>query len=336
MMEKTLSTIVAVVVAAVSSVYVKQSLGSLALAGAPRVENINKPLDRIAFGSCNDQSFPQPMWKNIAAHEPELWLWMGDNWEWLENELLTTTAAFNVIVSGIQILPADRYPVAECWGRFPNQRERLLKLILTANAKGVILLSGDVHFSEINQVICSNGANTITEITSSGMTHSWMEFHAPSMQYVMALMFTYANLVLPWEFRPTQDSFYGHLNWGSIDFDWSHDPHPVAVVKVRGQDDNVKVQYTFESTAMHSESPEQDAVDCRAPRQIKPWKRIMLECVFVAMVAICLLCVPLNAVILLWLLWFFVKKAYALARPGSKKLPAEDAEEHSTDSKKSK
>lgn len=32
--------------------------------------------------------------------------------------------------------------------------------------------SGDVHFAEINQVLC--GANTITEITSSGMTHSWV------------------------------------------------------------------------------------------------------------------------------------------------------------------
>lgn len=66
---------------------------------------------------------------------------LGDaQWEWLENELMTSTAAFNVIVSGVQILPGDRYPFAECWGRFPSQRERLLKLILASNAKGVILL----------------------------------------------------------------------------------------------------------------------------------------------------------------------------------------------------
>lgn len=97
-------------------------------------------------------------------------------WAWLERELMTTTAAFNVIVSGIQVLATDRFSLAEGWTRFPDQRERLLQLILASKAKGVILLSGDVHFSEINQVVCSGGANVITEITSSGMTHSWVRW----------------------------------------------------------------------------------------------------------------------------------------------------------------
>lgn len=45
----------------------------------PSVHDITTPLAKIAFGSCNDQSFEQPLWSKIAAHEPELWLWMGDN-----------------------------------------------------------------------------------------------------------------------------------------------------------------------------------------------------------------------------------------------------------------
>lgn len=61
-------------------------------------------------------------------------------WTWLENELMGSTAAFNVIVSGIQVLPNDRFDLAESWSRFPNQRERLLQLILASKAKGVILL----------------------------------------------------------------------------------------------------------------------------------------------------------------------------------------------------
>lgn len=444
------------VLSVVSSLCVSCCMGQLKLVDGPKVESLQKPLSRVAFGSCNDQSFPQPMWPNIAAHEPELWIWMGDNiyadvkelgeprpfpfpprkmfkeappeelirrynkllangdyaafvnhtpvigiwddhdygindggkyysfreqsqkvfldfmrepedsprreqegiytsytigageqtvkfilvdnrynrdnygtengnllgevqWEWLENELKSSTAAFNVIVSGVQVLPGDRYPVAECWGRFPHERERLLKLILSSNAKGVILLSGDVHFSEINQVVCSNGTNTITEVTSSGMTHSWMEFHVPSMKYLMALIFTYANLVLPWEFRPTQDDFYGYLNWGSIDFDWSHKPYPIAVVRTRGEDDQVRLQYTFESTAFKSSSSEQDAIECKAPRQIANWKRLMWEFVFVAMVGIFLFCIPVNAFVLLWLMGFYVRKIYSLAFPSSGK-----------------
>jgi alkaline phosphatase D len=37
------------------------------------------PITRIAFGSCNDQATPQPLWAPIRAAEPDLWIWMGDN-----------------------------------------------------------------------------------------------------------------------------------------------------------------------------------------------------------------------------------------------------------------
>ena len=34
---------------------------------------------RIAFGSCNNQREPQPLWQSIAASQPDLWVWLGDN-----------------------------------------------------------------------------------------------------------------------------------------------------------------------------------------------------------------------------------------------------------------
>ena len=37
------------------------------------------PITRIAFGSCNDQAAPQPLWAPIRAAEPDRWIWMGDN-----------------------------------------------------------------------------------------------------------------------------------------------------------------------------------------------------------------------------------------------------------------
>lgn len=36
-------------------------------------------LSVIALGSCNDQDRPQPLWDEIAAHRPGLWVWLGDN-----------------------------------------------------------------------------------------------------------------------------------------------------------------------------------------------------------------------------------------------------------------
>ena len=44
----------------------------------------NKPvafqpeITQIAFGSCNRQDAPQPLWQPILADQPDLWVWMGD------------------------------------------------------------------------------------------------------------------------------------------------------------------------------------------------------------------------------------------------------------------
>jgi alkaline phosphatase D len=34
---------------------------------------------RLAFGSCNRESLPQPLWSLIAARQPDVWIWLGDN-----------------------------------------------------------------------------------------------------------------------------------------------------------------------------------------------------------------------------------------------------------------
>lgn len=36
-------------------------------------------LSTIAFGSCNKQDEPQPLWDDILAQRPDLWIWLGDN-----------------------------------------------------------------------------------------------------------------------------------------------------------------------------------------------------------------------------------------------------------------
>ncbi|MFM8364674.1 MAG: alkaline phosphatase D family protein [Verrucomicrobiota bacterium] len=37
------------------------------------------PLERVAIGSCNKESLPQPLWEPIVAFRPQLWIWLGDN-----------------------------------------------------------------------------------------------------------------------------------------------------------------------------------------------------------------------------------------------------------------
>ncbi|MBD2702447.1 alkaline phosphatase family protein [Spirosoma sp. BT702] len=38
-----------------------------------------KAVTNIAFGSCSKQSLPQPLWDDVVAQKPDLWIWLGDN-----------------------------------------------------------------------------------------------------------------------------------------------------------------------------------------------------------------------------------------------------------------
>jgi alkaline phosphatase D len=50
-----------------------------ASARAAAAADAQRPISRIAFGSCNDQDHAQPLWPLIAAGRPDLWVWLGDN-----------------------------------------------------------------------------------------------------------------------------------------------------------------------------------------------------------------------------------------------------------------
>ena len=95
-----------------------------------------------------------------------------EQWAWLEAELTGSDAQLHVIGGGFQFLPEDH--AYEKWANFPEERARLLELIGRSGAPGVILLSGDRHLSEISRVEDPSLAYPLYEVTSSGMTHSWI------------------------------------------------------------------------------------------------------------------------------------------------------------------
>lgn len=41
--------------------------------------NRQKPLERIAFGSCDHQNNPVKLWNEVLRQKPDLWIWGGDN-----------------------------------------------------------------------------------------------------------------------------------------------------------------------------------------------------------------------------------------------------------------
>ena len=95
-------------------------------------------------------------------------------WQWLEEELKTSHADFNIIVSSIQVL-SNKHGF-ETWGNFPQEVDKLKQLIIDSNAKGVIILSGDRHISEFSKENITELNYPLIDFTSSGLTHVYSSF----------------------------------------------------------------------------------------------------------------------------------------------------------------
>lgn len=95
-----------------------------------------------------------------------------EQWAWLEGEL-RRPAEVRLLFSTVQVL-ADGHGW-ERWGLVPHERRRLLELIGSTGARGVVLLSGDRHVGGHYMVGAGEyGAPyAMHEITSSSLTHSY-------------------------------------------------------------------------------------------------------------------------------------------------------------------
>ena len=301
----------------------------------------NGKIDRMAFGSCNRQDAPQPLWKPILADHPDLWIWMGDNiygdspvmdtlrakyarqnanpdyqllkastpiigvwddhdygindgdkrfaqkkesrdlmfdflgmpadalerrreggysahtygtgdqqvkvilldgryfrdtlsrldrqyqvnltgqmlgdaqWKWLEQELNTSTARVNFIVSGVQFLPTEH--VYEKWANFPKEREKLLDLIARSGAQTPILMSGDRHISEIMKLEDTRFPGGLIEITASGLTHTWAGIAEEKNSFRVS-------------------ELIAKLNYGMASFDWAKNQ---ILLEIKGENGSV-------------------------------------------------------------------------------------------------
>lgn len=69
---------------------------------------------------------------------------------WLQEKLLNSDANFKFIVSGTQMLAIN--PNGEDFGDYPKEKTALLNFIKQENISGVIFMSGDRHYAELNKV----------------------------------------------------------------------------------------------------------------------------------------------------------------------------------------
>lgn len=70
--------------------------------------------------------------------------------EWLLDSLTSSGASFKLVVMGGQVLNPAR--VAETYANYPEEREELLRRITAERVRGVFLLTGDRHYTDLSKL----------------------------------------------------------------------------------------------------------------------------------------------------------------------------------------
>jgi len=133
-----------------------------------------------------------------------------EQWSWLHNQLSTSRASVNILVSSVQVLTTN--PTVESWGHYPSERKRLLSMIHEVRPKGFAILSGDVHIGIMSSI---HSKSPTIEFTSSGLTHTctaggipeevcslvWTVFERKDRRKNMILSRNYGEITINWETR---------------------------------------------------------------------------------------------------------------------------------------
>jgi alkaline phosphatase D len=129
--------------------------------------------------------------------DPERTMLGEAQWRWLD-EQLHKDAEVRIIVTSVQFLGGGHG--FERWGNLPLEQQRFLRLIGGANAKGVLLLSGDRHLGAFYKSHLDNG-QSLPEMTTSSLNRPYgPSKDGPSVERVSKM--------------------YSQENFGVIDIDW--------------------------------------------------------------------------------------------------------------------
>lgn len=158
----------------------------------------------------------------VPSSDPEKTMLGEAQWEWLV-EQLRVPAELRIIATSIQLLPTASGQ--ETWANFPLERERILRLIDSTKASGVVMISGDRHWSELS-VLDEGVPYPIYELTSSSLN----QLHprgTPTKNTLRALPNTFHR-----------------ENYGVIEIDWSL-PEPTIRIQIRDLDKTVRIGKTL-------------------------------------------------------------------------------------------
>jgi alkaline phosphatase D len=150
-------------------------------------------------------------------------------WKWLEIQL-RTPAELRIIGASFQFVNDDSG--SECWGNFPLERQRMLKLIRDTKAKGIVFISGDRHLAEISCLPANDppGAGyPLYDVTSSSLNKPSGNFSKSKVRFGNEINTHRVGLT------------YFDVNFGFIAIDWQP-ADPVVRMQVRDELGGVVLQ----------------------------------------------------------------------------------------------
>jgi len=107
--------------------------------------------------------------KDYAPHTDQSPTLLGEEqWDWLEKEF-KKKADVRIVCTGTQF--GIEWNGYEAWANFPHEQKKMINLIKSTKANGVIFISGDVHYSEISKL--ETNFYPIFDFTASGLSSTW-------------------------------------------------------------------------------------------------------------------------------------------------------------------
>ncbi len=127
--------------------------------------------------------------------------------EWLRESLRASRAPFKVIACGSGWSSEDG-PAGDTWAAFLTERNALFDFIRDERIEGVLLISGDTHFGEVNCIPWSErGGYDLYDFVSSPLAQATGTSFLDGEPEI--------RIRLPW---------FRSVNFGLLDFEWEPEP----------------------------------------------------------------------------------------------------------------
>lgn len=168
----------------------------------------------------------------VPNTDPDATILGEEQWKWLEQQL-QQPAEVRLLVSSIQVVAQDH--IYEKWMNFPNERERLYKLLKDTKANGVIILSGDRHLAELSVMDAGLGY-PLYDLTSSGLNMGFPNWRPLEVNQHRVATMGFGN------------------NFGLIRIDWNA-VDPLISLQIRDEVGDVMIQEKISLKTLRPAAP---------------------------------------------------------------------------------